>query len=140
MSVPAVARDKLVVLAAPLCALVLAGCASTTSTSGFKGEKHEVAQAIANLQSNATSGDESKICASDLASSIVTRLGGSKGCEAAIKRQLTEVDSLELTVESISMTGASASASVKSVHEGKKKDSTVALVKEGKAWKISALG
>ena len=140
MSVPAVARDKLTLLAIPLCALALAGCGTTTSTTGFKGEKHEVAQAIANLQSNATAGEEAKICANELASSIVTRLGGTKGCEAAIKRQLTEVDSLEVTVESVSVTGTTATATVKSVHEGKKKDSTIALVKEGKLWKVSALG
>ena len=62
------------------------------------------------------------------------------GCEAAIIRQLTEVDSLEVTVESVSVTGTTATATVKSVHEGKKKDSTIALVKEGKLWKVSALG
>jgi hypothetical protein len=140
MSVPAVARDKFALLAIPLCALALAGCGTTTSTTGFKGEKHEVAQALANLQSNATSGEEGKICANELASSVVSRLGGSKGCEAAIKRQLTEVDSLEVTVESVDVTGSTATATVKSVHEGKKKNSTIALLKEGKLWKISALG
>ena len=53
----------------------------------------------------------------------MTRLGGAKGCEAAIKSQLTEVDSLEVTVEvgDVATGGKSASARVKSIHEGKKR-------------------
>jgi len=73
---------------------------------------------------------------------VVARLGGTKRCEAAIKSQLSEVDSLEALVESVTIGpgGKTATAQVKSVHEGKKATSTVALVDEGGRWKISALG
>jgi hypothetical protein len=129
-------------LCLPLCAVALAACGATVSTAGFAGEKHAVAQTISNLQAAATASEPKKICAEYLAATVVTRLGGAKGCEAAIKSQLTEVDSLEASVESVQLAadGRSASARVKSVHEGKKTNSTLPLVKEGGKWKISGAG
>jgi Domain of unknown function (DUF4878) len=135
-------RRPLLLLCLPLSALALTACGTTVSTSGFKGEQHEVAQTIANFQAAATTAEQKKICIEDLAASLVARLGGTKRCEAAVKSQLTEVDSLEATVESVKIgtAGQTATAQVKSVHEGKKAASTLALVKEGGKWKISGLG
>jgi hypothetical protein len=132
----------LALLCLPLSALALAGCGNTVSTASFKGAQHEVAQTIANFQAAATAGEQKKICTEDLATAVVARLGGTKRCEAAIKSQLTEVDSLEALVESVTLGpgGKTATAQVKSVHEGKKATSTVVLVDEGGKWKISALG
>jgi hypothetical protein len=134
-------RRPLALLCLPLFALALTACASTVSTAGFKGAEHEVAQTISNLQSDATTVEQKKICANDLAASVVKRLGGSKGCEAAIKHQLAEVTNLEVKVESVKLgAGATtATAQVKSIHEGKTKASTVSLVKEAGKWKVSAL-
>jgi hypothetical protein len=134
-------RRLAVSLFLPLSVLVLAGCGSATSTAGFSGEKHAVAQTIANLQSHATAAEEQKICSDDLASSVVARLGGEKPCEKAIKSQLNEVDSLEMSVESVAIAtgGTTASARVKSVHEGKSRASTLSLVKEAGKWKISGV-
>jgi hypothetical protein len=129
-------------LCAPLCALALSACGTAVSTSSFKGTQHDVAQTLANLQSDATANDEAKICSRDLAATIVSRLGGAKRCEKAIKDQLKEADNLELKVESVSVTnGAStATARVRSIFLGKHQLSTVALVKDGSDWKISSLG
>jgi hypothetical protein len=133
-------KRVLTLLCAPLLVLGVSACGSATvSTSSFKGEDKAVAQAVANLQSNATAGEEQKICAADLAAPIVTRLGGKKGCEAAIKHQLTEVDSFEVTVESVQVTGAMATASVKSIKSGKTSLHTLTLVKESGKWKTSSL-
>ncbi|MGP0101747.1 MAG: hypothetical protein ACLPUT_09030 [Solirubrobacteraceae bacterium] len=134
-------RRPLALLCLPLTALALAGCGSTVSTSGFKGTEQEVAQTIANLQADATAAEQSKICANDLAATVVTRLGGAKGCEAAIKSQLAQVDSLEVSVLSVKLaaTGTTATAQVKSIHEGKSRASAVSLVKEGGEWKVSGL-
>jgi hypothetical protein len=130
-----------VLLCWPLLALGLTACAGAVSTSSFKGAQHEVAQTISNLQSDATAAEQKKICANDLAGSLVERLGGSKGCEAAIKTQLAEVDSLEVSVQSVTLAagGATAVAEVKSIHSGKTEPSTVSLVREGGRWKISGL-
>jgi len=135
-------RRPLALICLPLSALALAACGSTVSTAGFKGAQHEVAQTIANFQAAATAAEEKKICTEDLAAPLVARLGGAKACEAAIKSQLTEVDSLEATVESVKLGagGKTATAQVKSVHEGKKTTSPLALVDEGGKWKISGLG
>lgn len=129
-------------LCLPLFALALSACGSTVSTAGFKGDQHDVAQTVANLASHATAAEEKKICGEDLAAGVVKRLGGTKGCEAAIKSQLAEVDSLAVTVGSIQIApdGASATALVASIHEGKSHPSTIALVKEDGKWKISGLG
>lgn len=141
MQVPSVAKPTLALPCAAICALALAACGSTVSTTAFKGQQHEVAQTIANLQADATAGEQKKLCANDVAATIVTRLGGSKGCERAIKNQLAEVDSLEVSVQSIQVAGggAAASAHVKSIHAGKTRAGTISLVKEGKAWKVSGV-
>jgi outer membrane murein-binding lipoprotein Lpp len=135
-------RRTLTLLCLPLSALVLAGCGSTAASAGFTGAKHEVAQTIANLQNDATAAESKKICANDLAASVVSRLGGGKRCETAIKDQLTEVDNLETKVKAVQLAadGRSASAQVSSIREGKTATSTVALVKEGAKWKIAGLG
>jgi copper chaperone CopZ len=126
----------------PLSAFALTGCGSTTTTAGFTGVKHEVAQTIANLQNDATSAEPKKICANELASPLVTRLGGTSGCEKAIKNQLAEVDSLETSIKSVDVAagGNTASAQVSSIREGKTLTSTVSLVKEAGKWKISGVG
>lgn len=136
-------RRLLALLCLPLSALALAACGATTvSTSGFKGQQHEVAQTISNLQADATAGEQSKICANDLAAALVRKLGGAKRCETAIKHQLAEVDSLEASVQSVTVAaaGRGATAQVKSIHEGKSRTSAVSLVEEGGKWKISGVG
>jgi hypothetical protein len=132
-------RRPLVTMSVLACSLPLAACAGTTSTAGFKGTEHEVAQTIANLQSDVTASEQKKVCANDLAAAVVSRLGGAKGCEAVVKERLSEIDNTELTVESVKVSGTSATASVKSVYSGRKKLTTVSLVKEGGKWRISTL-
>jgi Putative lumazine-binding len=125
----------------PLLALGVTACSSATSSSSFKGEPHEVAQAIANLQSEAAAGEAQKICDDLLSSSVTARLSPAHGgCTQALKSQLTEVDSPELTIGSIQLHGTSASATVKSVYAGKSRVSMMSLVKEDGKWKISKLG
>jgi hypothetical protein len=129
------------VLCLTLLALGLAACGTTTSTSSFKGEEHAVAQAIANLQTNATALEHKKVCHEDLASSVVARLNRAPGgCEKALESQLKQIDSFEVTVESVHVEGTNASAQVKSIHEGKNRIETLTLVKEDGKWRISGVG
>lgn len=132
-------RRPLALMSVLACSLPLAACGVTTSTAGFKGTEHDVAQTIANLQSDVTASEQKKVCDNDLAAAVVSRLGGAAGCQAAVKERLSEIDDTELTVESVKVSGNTATASVKSVYSGKKKLRTVALVKEGGKWKISAV-
>jgi hypothetical protein len=137
-----VAKPILTLLCLVLCTVAVAACGTTASTSAFKGEQHEVAETVANLQSDATAAEQKKICANDVAAAVVSRLGGTKGCEAAFKKQLPEVDTLEVTVQSVQIGagGSTATAHVQSIYAGKKRTTTVSLVKEGKDWKLSAIG
>jgi hypothetical protein len=132
-------------LCAPLLAAGLAACGTAVSTAGFKGEDHEVAQAISSLQTDAAAGDKQKICANDLANAVVARLSVARGgCQQALKNQLAELDNSEVSVQSVQVTAAgarrTASARVKSVYAGKSHLGTLLLVKEGAKWKISGLG
>jgi copper chaperone CopZ len=131
---------KLWTLAAgALCAAVVAGCGTTTTSSSFKGAEHEAAQTIGNLQTYATANEASKICSQLLSKSTVEGLGGHDGCEAAIKSQLKQVDSFELATKSVQVNGDHATAKVESLVSGKKKVQQVSLTKEGSSWKITAL-
>jgi hypothetical protein len=135
-------RRVLALACLPLLAVALTACGTTSATAGFKGERHDVAQTIADLQNDATATEQKKICANDLAAAVVRRLGGSKGCEKAIKSQLTEVDNLETSVKSVAIAagGRTATAQVKSIREGKTVTNPVSLVKEAGRWKISGIG
>jgi Domain of unknown function (DUF4878) len=125
--------------AAMICALVLGGCGTTATSAPFKGEQHRAAQVVANLQSAATDGEGEKICTQVLAQATVTKLGGRKGCETAIKHQLALVDNMETSIESVTIApdGQTASATVRSIYSGKTQRSKVALAKEGGNWRIS---
>ncbi len=128
-------------LACGLCvaavALGLTACGETASTSSFKGESHGVAQSVSDFQSDATAGDQKKLCENDLSSALTARLKSSGGCQTVLKNQLHELDALNLTIESIAVNGATASARVKSTWSGKSRTTTLSLVKEGARWKIS---
>ena len=134
------ARTTIALLCAPLLATGVAACGTTVSTSSFKGEQQKVAQAVANLQSHATALEAKKICGEDLAAANVARLNAaSGGCKKAIESQLKEIDSFEATVESVTISGDTATARVKGVNAGKKGIQTVALAKEDGKWKISGI-
>jgi hypothetical protein len=142
MSAPS--RRALALLGAPLLAASLLGCANKVSTSGFSGEEREVAQTISNLQADTTAGDAQKICRNDLAGAVVARLNAAPGgCKQAVKTQVSEVDSLNMTVQSVQLNGTgaqrTATARVKSVYEGKMRPRTVSLLKEGGKWKVSSV-
>jgi hypothetical protein len=123
-----------------LCSLAVAACGTTTSTASFKGTEHDVAQTIANLQSDITAGEQKKVCQRDLAAPVVTKLGGETRCESTIKDQISEIDNTELEVESVKVSGATATAQVKSDYGGKKlRKATVSLAQEGGKWKIASL-
>jgi hypothetical protein len=130
-------------LAVGLCALALAvgvaACSGTTSTSSFKGESHKVAETVSSLTSDATDLNQQKVCDNDLAASLTTRLGGSSGCQANLKKQLHEIDALTLTIKSIAVNGDKASARVQSTYSGKNRTTTLLLVKEGSHWKVSGV-
>jgi hypothetical protein len=134
-------KRTLALLCVSLLGVGLAACGNTVSTS-FKGESHDVAQTISNLQTDATAGNYQKICTNDLASAVVARLSSAAGgCKQAIKSQVAEVDNFEVKVQSVQVNahGNRASAQVRSIYSGKTRAGTLLLVKDGGKWKVSGL-
>jgi hypothetical protein len=134
-------KPALRVLAAIGLTAGLSACGSTAATNNFKGEQHEVAKVISNLQSDVRATEQQKVCSNDLAAPVVSRLNATPGgCSQALKGQLTEIDNTEATVESVQITGTgskrTATARVKSSYKGKNRVATVMLVNEGGKWKI----
>jgi hypothetical protein len=122
-------------------ALGIAACGETASTGNFKGESHNVAQTVSNLQADATASDEKKLCDNDLAATLTAHFkGDTGGCQAVVKNALRGIDSLTLTIERVDLKGATAQATVKSTWSGKSRLTELTLVKEGNHWKISGTG
>jgi copper chaperone CopZ len=118
----------------------LSACATTVSTSGYKGESKDAAQTIKNFQSDATAGEQKKLCDNDLAAPVVKSLSSAPGgCQQVIKDQLKEIASFEVGVQSIQITSAghAATVKVKSKYSGRSKISTILLVDEAGKWKIA---
>ncbi len=134
-------KHALAFLCAPLLAVGVSACGNAVSTASFTGENREVAQAISRLQSDVTAADQQKLCAGDLARSVVARLASAKGgCPQVLKKQLAEIDNFEVTVNSIKVNGATATATVKSVNAGKSHIGMLSLVKESGKWKVAGGG
>jgi hypothetical protein len=136
-----VARRGAAFALAALLAMGVAACGtSTVATGSYKGESAAVAQRIASFQTDLTGGEERKLCEKDLARVVQTRLRAAGGdCVQALKKQLGAIDDYELSVKSIAVRGATASARVSSTFAGKQRASTMTLVKEGGAWRIAAV-
>ncbi|HWX73973.1 MAG TPA: hypothetical protein VNZ05_01615 [Solirubrobacteraceae bacterium] len=138
-------RSKpLLACAAAAACVVLVACGTAVTTSSFRGEEREVAQALSNLQSHVTGSEQAKVCSDDLASEVVARLNAAPGgCTAALKEALAEIDSSSLTINSIQLSGTgaarSALASVKTTYAGKTRASTVTLIKEAGKWKLRSV-
>jgi hypothetical protein len=134
-------------LAALLCAsaLTLSACGSTAkdSASDFKGDQKAVAQTVEDLQSASKKGDEAKICNDLLAPALLAKIkAAQKGhCEPAMQTALKDVDSYELTVKKVAISGTNATATVTDdVGKNDDRTTTLTLVKVGNAWKIAELG
>jgi copper chaperone CopZ len=137
---PSSLKRAILQLCAVLGVIGLSACATTVSTSGYKGEAKDVAQTVKNFQSDVTAGEEKKVCNNDLAASVVKGLSSAPGgCQQVIKEQLKEIASFEVDVQKITITGAghAATASVESKYSGKNKISSVLLVEEAGKWKIA---
>jgi hypothetical protein len=132
----------LAALLALLAALTLAACGSagTDSSSDFEGEQREVASAVEDLQSAASDDDASEICRTLLAKSLLDQLE-QRGveCTAAVKTALDAADTTDLDVQSVQVSGTTATARVESGSGDNATTRDVRLTREGRNWKIAAL-
>lgn len=126
-------------LAAVLLPLALAACTTgqTSSTGSFKGEEKQVAQVVEDLQAAGEKKDAGEICSRILAPELVDELSApGRSCTQEVDEALDDAESFALDVEDVQISGSGATARVK---DGDDAVREVRLVKQGAAWKISAL-
>src|SRR3712207_440710 len=96
--------------------LVLAACGQTTadSTEDFQGEEQAVAQVVEDLQRAGERNDAEKICRDILARDLSARLQqAGTSCASELERAIEDADDFELVVEDVTVTGATARATVR---------------------------
>ena len=130
-----------VALIAAVLALALTGCgaASSTSNSKFKGAQQDVVKVVDSLAQAGSRGDADKICTEILAKQLVTELKSAGGdCVTEMDRAIKDASDYDLQVTSVKINGNNASAQVRQGKDGQ--IATFTFVREGDAWKASALG
>ncbi len=123
-----------------LLVLPLAGCtAAQTSKSKFKGEAGKVAAVVEDLAQAGRTGNAKKICSDILARQLVAELKSAGGdCESEMKAAIQDASDYDLKVDSVKVTGGSATAKVRQGTQGKV--ATFSFIKEKGDWRASALG
>jgi hypothetical protein len=101
-----------------------------------------VASVIDLLSSAATSHDTGKICTKVLAPTVSAKLTAAGGsCASVVGKQLDTVDTFNVTVKTVNITGSTAAAQVTSTSNGKDRTDTLGLVKLADGtWRIASLG
>jgi hypothetical protein len=130
---------------AVIAAVAVAGCttqATSDDSSGkFRGAQRLVANTVEDFESAASKGDQDQICRELLAKPLVAEYAQRGGtCEKVVDSVLKDTDSFGLTVESVRIAAAQATARVKADRGKKDVIRTLTLVKEGPSWRISAFG
>jgi hypothetical protein len=126
---------------AAVLALALSACGTATSTQNnkFKGEQQNVVKVVDALATAGTRGDADKICKDILAKQLVTELKSAGGdCVTEMDRAIKDASDYDLQVTSVKVNGTNATAQVRQGKDGQV--ATFTFVKEGGAWRASALG
>ena len=98
-----------------------------------------MANTVEDFESAAAKGDQDQICRELLAKPLAAQYARHGGtCEKAVDAALRDTDSFGLTVESVRIADAQATARVKADRGKKDVLRTMTLVKEGPGWRISA--
>ena len=122
-----------------LLALLLAGCGASNDSAGdFEGAQQDVAEAIEDLEEAAQEDEPERICQGLLARKLFDQIKARGDCTEIIQKALDATDTFALTVESVKVTGDTATAQVETGVEEEKIE-TVQLQRENGAWKIAGL-
>ena len=126
-----------------LLAVAIAGCGQSQSSAGdFKGAEKDVADTIEQLQTSAQNRKPEDICSEVLARALVDRLKSSgTDCVDEMEKIIGDADDFELDVTKVTITGSTASATVKA-RRGDRDDAVTnfALAREDKKWRLTDFG
>jgi hypothetical protein len=124
-------------------ALVAGGCTSSggsgDSATDFQGEQRRVADAVEDLETAGSKGDQDEMCSRILAAELADRLERRGGCRRLVDGALEDVDTFGLTVESVRITGDTAVARVTTDTGDRERAATLRLAREGGRWKVAEL-
>ncbi len=129
-------------LALCVLALTLAACgaAPRDSAKDFSGAERAVADTVEELESAARKSNSDQVCTKLLAASLLATLKKQgTTCTTAVEQAFKDADSVDLTVDDVTITADKAVAKVTSGTGSKKKADTLELEKAGAGWRISSL-
>jgi hypothetical protein len=123
-------------------AAIASGCAgASSSSSSFEGEQKRVADVVEKLQSAGETGDAKVICDEVLAKSLSDQIkAAGSTCEQEMDKAIKDADDFALDVESVQVTGNTATAKVKGRDRGAERVLTFEFEKEGDNWRATNLG
>jgi hypothetical protein len=126
--------------------LLVSGCAPASSggvdTGRFTGSEKAVATTLDDLADAGRKRDGARACAQLLSHRIVDKLDQARGsCRTALDDQLDDADVFDIDVAAgaIKVTGATATARVRSNFDGHKVERTLRLVLEQRRWKLDSV-
>jgi len=126
-----------------LMVLVLVGCgaAPRDSAKAFKGDERTVADVVERLEKAARDDDPGLVCKSLFSAKLLTALQKQgTNCNTGVREAFKDADSLDLTVDDVKITGATATAAVKYSSRSSEKTTSLSLDRDGSAWKLTSLG
>jgi hypothetical protein len=128
----------------PLVAVTaLAGCtpAGGTTSGGFSGAEKDVATVVGNLATDGQRRKESDICDALLSRALAAKVAqGGQSCAEEMKKAIEDADQFTLDVQSVNVTGTSATARVKSTDRSSDVFRTFRFVQENGGWRIDSFG
>jgi hypothetical protein len=124
-------------------AVAIGGCggaAPRDSAKEFSGEKAKVAAPVEALETAARDRKAEPVCSQLLSDRLLAQLKEQgTNCRTAVKEAFEDADSLDLTVDEITITGDKAVAKITSGTGSDKKSDTLELARDGAVWKIDLL-
>ena len=123
-------------------AALASGCAGgASSSSDFSGEQKQVADVVEKLQSAGETGDAKEICDDILAPSLSDQIkAAGSSCEQELDKAIKDADDFDLTVESVTVNGNTATAKVKGRDRGADRVRTFQFERDGSTWRATNLG
>jgi phage tail sheath gpL-like len=124
-------------------ALGATGCGGTAprdSAKEFKGEEQKVAAAVEQIEKAARADKPATVCEklfTDARLAKLTKQG--TNCKTGVKEAFQDAETLDLTVEDVTISGDAATAKITAGSGSNKKTETLELKRDGAAWKIDAL-
>ena len=121
-------------------ALLLAGCGGEASSAGdFDGEEKKVAEAVEEIETAASRRDGEKLCRDLIARELRDKAAeGGTSCDKEMEKAVRDADSFGLDVEKVSVSGTTATVTVKGEVGKTRRSATVRMVKEDGRWRATS--